>query len=344
MADAASRLKTRRLVLVLGDQLDADSAAFDDFDPRVDRVWMVEAADESTVVWSHKVRIAMFLSAMRHFRDDLTARGRPVDYHALDDPATKPSFGAQLAESVRRRRPERLVVVEPGEWRVAEELKRAAKTAGVALEVRADRHFYCSTEEFADHARGRKGLRMEYFYREMRRKTGVLMDDGAPVGGEWNFDKENRGGFPAKGPGKLTLPKSFAADAVTAGVLRLVADRFRDHPGSLADFDYPTTPTDAKAALDDFVEHRLPSFGKYQDAMWTDKPWLYHARLSAAMNLKFLDPRVVVDATAQAYRDGRAPLAAVEGFVRQILGWREYVRGVYWKFMPDYLERNALHA
>jgi deoxyribodipyrimidine photolyase-related protein len=179
----------------------------------------------------------------------------------------------------------------------------------------------------------------------LRRAHGVLLDaDGGPEGGDWNFDAENRGAFSKKGPGALPAPRAFAPDATTRDVLVLVETHFASHPGKLAAFDWPVTPEQAREALDDFLTHRLPHFGTYQDAMWSGEPWLYHSRLSAAMNLKLLDPRVVVRETERAYRDGRVPLASAEGFIRQILGWREYVRGIYWLYMPSYLKRNALDA
>ena len=203
-----------------------------------------------------------------------------------------------------------------------------------------DRHFLCTHEEFAQHARGRKQLRLEYFYRELRRKHDVLMHDGKPVGGKWNYDAENRNSFGKSGPGELPAPRRFRPDAVTKNVLALVEKKFPDHPGRLADFGWPVTARQAKQALEDFVQNRLGKFGRYQDAMWTGEPYLYHSRLSVAMNLKLLDPRDVIHSAVAAYQAGIAPLSAVEGFVRQILGWREYVRGIYWLYMPEYLERN----
>ncbi|MFN5756696.1 MAG: cryptochrome/photolyase family protein [Planctomycetia bacterium] len=340
------------LILVLGDQLDRKSAAFDGFDRGRDRVWMAEVAEESTHVWTHKARIAVFLSAMRHFRDCLAKERIDVDYTALAaKPGAKepPSLAAALLVSLARLKqagfaPERLIVVEPGEWRVQQSLKAAATEAGIPLEIRTDRHFFSSREEFAAHAKGRKQLRLEYFYRPLRERCGVLMDDGEPAGGQWNYDVENRGAFPKTGPGKLPAPVRFAPDQTTRGVIDLVNARFASHPGSLDDFDWPVTPADARAALDDFLAHRLADFGRYQDAIWTGEPWLYHSRLAQAMNMKLLDPRDVVAAAEKLYRAGQAPLEATEGFIRQVIGWREYVRGVYWHFMPEYVERNALGA
>jgi len=342
----------RHLVLVLGDQLDRRSAAFDGFDRARDRVWMAEVAGESEHVWSHKARIALFLAAMRHFRDGLVAEKIAVDYTELaaaprrGEPATlAAALGAAIARARKAKDPpERLVVVEPGEWRVEEALRAAAGAEGIPLEIRPDRHFFATREDFAEHAAGRKQLRLEYFYRPLRHKHGVLMDDDGPAGGRWNYDAENRGSFPRSGPGPLPAPRAFAPDPVTRGVLDLVGKRFASHPGDLAAFDWPVTPDDARAALDDFLAHRLASFGRYQDAIWTGEPWLYHSRLSAAMNLKLLDPRDVVAGAERAWRKGRVPLEAAEGFIRQVLGWREYVRGVYWHFMPEYAARNALGA
>jgi deoxyribodipyrimidine photolyase-related protein len=337
----------RSLVLVLGDQLDAGSSALDFFDAKRDGVWMAEVAAESEHVWSSKPRIAVFLSAMRHFRDGQRELGRAVHYTALDEPDNTQSLPTELAQAVAELKPDRLVMTEAGEWRVQEMIAGVARAAGVPLEVRPDRHFFCTRADFAAHAQGRSLLRMEFFYREVRRRHGVLLDAaGGPEGGQWNFDPENRGSFSKQGPHVegLRAPAFFPADATTLAVLALVERRFARHPGTLTEFAWPVTPAAAQAALDDFIEHRLVSFGRFQDAMWLDEPWLFHARIAAAMNLKLLSPRAAVAAAERAYREGRVPLAAAEGFIRQILGWREYVRGIYWRFMPDYLGLNVLDA
>lgn len=346
----------RNLVLVLGDQLDVNSAAFDGFDAKQDAAWMAEVSGEAEQVWSHRARIAIFLAAMRHFRDELHARGITVHYTALDSGrdgspsqtnysargapdgrALPTTFGEALTESVRQLKPQRVIVAQPGEWRVQEELKQAVPE----LEIRVDRHFLCTKEEFTAHVSGRQQLRLEFFYREMRRKHKVLMNGDQPVGGTWNFDKDNRGSFGKDGPGFVPKPVGFKPDATTREVLKLVERRFAKHPGSLDKFDWPVTRAQALAALDDFISKRLPDFGRVEDAMWTGEPYLYHSRLSAALNLKLLNPREVI---AAAVNQRGSTLPAVEGFVRQILGWREYVRGVYWQFMPEYAARNALGA
>jgi len=336
--------RPRHLVLVLGDQLDADSAAFADFDPVQDAVWMAEASDESTRVWSTKPRIAIFLTAMRHFRVALRDRGWTVHYRLLGE-GEEESLTARLAADVRRLRPRALVMVQAGEWHLARAFDETAASTGVPLHVKEDAHFLCTHDDFRRHAAGRKQLRMEFFYREMRQEHRVLMDGDEPAGGAWNFDAENRKSFGKDGPDTLRPPpRRFAPDAVTREVIALVNKKFTKHPGTLDAFDWPVTQADAELALQDFLKHRLAEFGRWQDAMWTNEPWLFHSRLSAAMNLKLLDPRRVIAAAEKAFRCGRAPLAAVEGFIRQILGWREYVRGIYWLHMPGYLERNALGA
>ena len=334
----------RRLVLVLGDQLDPQAATFDGFDPQQDQVWMAEVAEESTHVRSGQPRIALFLSAMRHFAAELRAAGRPLHYVRLDAPDNRGSLATQLAHDLATLRPRELVMTAPGDWRVLQALQATARAAGLALEIREDRHFYTTVREFATYARGRKTLRLEHFYREQRRRHGVLMDSGQPAGGRWNYDEDNRQSFGPQGPGWLPQPPRFEPDALTREVLDLVRVRFADHPGTLDHFAWPVTRTQALQALDAFIAERLPHFGPWQDAIWPGEPWLYHAQLAAALNLKLLHPREVVAAAETAYRAGQVPLASAEGFIRQILGWREYVRGVYWTRMPGYLEHNALQA
>ena len=338
----------RNLIVVLGDQLDLDAAAFDGFDASLDSVWMAEVAEESIHVWSSKPRTVMFLAAMRHFALALRDAGRRIHYCRLDEPENCGSLGAQLQGDVLRLRPAGLVMTEPGDWRVLQVIRTVARATGLPLDIREDRHFFCSVKEFAAHAKARKSLRMEYFYREQRQRHDVLMQrdktGASPVGGRWNFDADNRESFGAAGPSAVPPRASFEPDAVTREVMALVETRFASHPGQLKSFAWPVTRDQALRSMQAFIRERLPLFGRYQDAMWPGDPWLYHSHLSAALNLKLLNPREVVAAAVAAYRDGHAPLASVEGFIRQILGWREYVRGVYWTQMPQYLERNALGA
>lgn len=333
----------RNLVIVLGDQLDIESAAFDGFDPVKDAIWMAEVSAEATYVWSHKARIAIFLAAMRHFVEVLRGRGWTVHYRATGA-HDEPTLAEALVADLKRLNPERVIVVEPGEWRFWGDLADTCAAAGVAFEQRIDTHFINPLTDFAAWLDGRKQPRMEHFYRLMRQRTGWLMQGREPVGGQWNFDHDNRDTFGKEGPGVVPVPLRFPPDEITQAVIEQVNDVYAAHPGTLDAFDWPVTRDEALEALDDFITARLPRFGQYQDAMWVGEPWLYHARLSAALNLKLLNPREVCEAAIGAYHDGSAPLAAVEGFVRQILGWREYVRGLYFHRMPGYLDDNALGA
>lgn len=326
----------RNIVIVLGDQLNANSAALDGFDPACDVVWMAEVTHESTHVWSHKSRTALFLSAMRHFALELRERGFKVHYGKIGSTAS--TLAEQLAADAKKLQPRSLIMAQPGDWRVLESLKP------LGVEVRPDRYFYAMPEDFATFAKGRKSLRLEHFYRPMRRKYRVLMDGEEPCGGEWNYDSENRGSFGKAGPGLVPQTVGFEPDTITLEVFADVERHFSNHPGNLNHFDWPVTSAQAREALTDFITHRLAEFGTYQDAMWTGHAYLYHSRISAALNLKLLDPRDAVNAAERAYREGRAPLASVEGFIRQILGWREYVRGLYWHRMPEYADSNALSA
>lgn len=334
----------RRLNIVFGDQLDQESQLLAEADPEKDLFWMAEVQSESTHVWSHKQRIAIFLAAMRHFKEILESKGFTVLYHKLDEDQNAGSFSDALAHTLKSYKPDEIAVVEPGEFRVEKDLKAFCKKENIPLAILPDTHFYCSRQDFRDYAENRKSLRLEFFYREWRKKENILMDDGDPVGGKWNYDADNRGTFPKSGPGKLPDRPESQPDPITKEVLELVERRFKDHPGKLDSFAWPVTRRSALRALEKFIEERLPSFGKYQDAMWTDTPFAYHSLLASSLNLKLLNPREVVEAAETAYRNGKADIAAAEGFIRQILGWREYIRGVYWHFMPDYLEENALEA
>lgn len=339
--------RVRHLILVLGDQLDLDAAAFDGFDPAQDLVWMAEVEQEATHVWSSKQRIALFLSAMRHFAQALTKLGRPLQYHRLApsaSPTEAQSFSDVLKPALAVLSPQRVVMTAPGDWRVFKQLQTVVEAAGLKLEICEDRHFFTSIADFREHAKDRKSLRLEFFYRELRKRHNILMAGDQPVGGQWNFDADNRETFGAKGPGKIPSRAEFKPDQTTLEVLELVNTRFAKHPGTLDSFAWPVSRKQALAALVLFVDERLPLFGRYEDALWPGEPWLYHSHLSSAMNLKLLSAREVVAAVEAAYVAKKAPLQSAEGFIRQILGWREYVRGIYWTQMPTYIERNALEA
>ncbi len=330
------------LRFLLGDQLSRSIASLDGLDPHGDVVVMAEVGEEATYVRHHRKKIAFLFAAMRHFADDLRGEGITVDYAALGEPGGPASLTDALARAVERHRPERIVVTEPGEWRVLQAMRDWSELFGCPVEIREDGRFLCATGDFARWAEARKDLRMEFFYREMRRKTGYLMRGKDPEGGAWNLDKENRKPLPKT----LAVPErpSFPPDATTRAVLGRVARDFADHFGDLEPFDHPVTRKDALAALDWFVENALPLYGDYQDAMRTGEPLLFHSNLSALINCGLLLPAECCRRAEDAYHSGAAPLNAVEGFIRQIIGWREYVRGIYWLKMPDYAASNALDA
>ena len=328
------------LLPVLADQLTFGLASLAAADPAKSIVLMAEVMAEATYVRHHKKKIAFLFSAMRHHAEALRAAGWTVDYVTLDDPANTQSLSGEVARAAARHRATAIATTEAGEWRVLAFQHAWGPETGLPCAVLPDDRFFCSREDFAAWATGRKGLTMEYFYREMRARERVLMDFAKPVGGQWNFDKDNRK-TPPRGL-NYPPPPRFAHDAITVQVLALVADRFSGHFGDLEPFWFATTREGALQALDHFIEVALPRFGDYQDAMIAGQEFLYHAVVSPYLNCGLLTPREVVAAAEAAYRTGDAPLNAVEGFVRQILGWREYVRGIYFHAGPDYHARNEL--
>ena len=330
------------LRLVLGDQLSDGLSALADLDPAHDVVLMTESVAEATVWKHHKHKLVLIWSAMRQFAARLEARGVRVRYVRLDDPANTRTIAGELRRALAEEPVDRIIRTACGKWGLEAHLLSLAAELGTPLEVREDDRFLCSREQFAAWAEGRKELRMEYFYREMRRRTGLLMDGDQPVGGQWNFDAENRKKLPAgiRPPTRLRTEPH----AVTREVMALVGAGFEDHFGRLDTFDWPTNPDEAGAILDHFIADMLEGFGDWQDAMSWGRPFLWHSLISPALNIGLLDPLDICRRAEAAWRAGRAPLNAVEGFIRQIIGWREFVRGVYWLKMPEYGLRNALEA
>ena len=328
----------RRLVFILGDQLWLENPALAHFDPAHDHVVMIEAVGESSAVaWSHKARTALFLSAMRHFAAQLTDKGFPLTYLKLGDLPEQPDLLARLDAMIAQLKPQQVHSCEPGEYR----LQQGLRERGVQLHL--DTHFMCTVPEFNAWADGYKSsLRMEFFYRKMRAKHSVLMqaDGKNPEGEQWNFDADNRSAYPKTGPGDIPSPAGFPPDAITLQVFADIETHLPNNPGSLASFGWAVTREQALTALQTFIEQRLVKFGDYQDAMWTGAPWGWHSLISTSLNLHLLDPREVVVAAESAYRAGNTTLASAEGFVRQILGWREFIRGVYWRGMPAMASAN----
>ncbi len=331
------------LRLVLGDQLSPDLSSLRDADPASDLVLMAEVGAEARYVRHHKAKIAFLFSAMRHFANELRAAGHSVRYVPIDADDNQGSLKAQVAHTLETAGPfERLVVTRPGEWRLMCDMEEWEGHFGLPVELREDDRFVATPRDFADWAKGRKTLRMEYFYREMRRSTGLLVEDGEPAGGAWNYDQANRKALPKSA---TPPPRWFAApDAVTREVIGLVEAYFPDHFGDLDGFGFAVTRAGAEAARDHFIADILAGFGDYQDAMARGEPWLWHSLLSMYLNCGLLDPLDVCRRAEAAWQAGKAPLNAVEGFIRQVIGWREYVRGLYWLKMPAYREMNALAA
>ena len=330
----------KTLIPVLGDQLSLALSSLGAADRATAVVLMMEVADETTYVRHHKKKLAYILSAMRHHAEALRADGWQVDYVRLDDPDNGGSFTAEIARAIRRHGPDRIFVTEAGEWRVQAMLDAWETLFGIPVDIRPDTRFLATHAEFDRWADGRADLTMEWFYRDMRARTGLLMDAGKPAGDRWNFDKENR--KPAQADLLMPRPLAFAPDAITRDVIALVAARFPDHPGSLDGFDYAVTAADAERQAAVFFQHALPQFGDYEDAMLTGERFLWHSILSPYLNSGLLLPENLCRRAEAEYRTGRAPLNSVEGYVRQIIGWREYMRGIYWREGPDYVHRNAL--
>ena len=332
------------LRLVLGDQIsDGRLSSLRDLDPRRDVVLMAEVMSEASYVRHHKQKFALVFSGMRQLADRLREAGAVVRYVRLDDPANTHSLNGETLRALGDQPFERVVVTEPGEWRLVRAFDELAHLAPVPVEVRPDDRFICSRAEFEAWAQdGRNELRMEFFYRLMRRRTGLLMDGDKPAGGRWNFDAENRKRLPKGKP--IPQRHLIEPNGLTRQVMGEMSARFPDNFGTMEAFNFPTNPQEAEEALHHFVTRHLPEFGDWQDFMKAGQPWMWHAHISAGMNLGLIDPLDACRRAEAEYRAGRAPLNAVEGFVRQILGWREYVRGIYWLQGPDYKATNALGA
>jgi deoxyribodipyrimidine photolyase-related protein len=330
------------LRFILGDQLSHTISSLKGLE-KGDIVLMGEVHDETSYVRHHKKKIALIFSAMRHFAKELEEKGIKVDYIRLDDERyDNQSFTEILDKALQRHKVDQVIITEPGEWRILQMIEDWKERFDQDIIIREDTRFLATLSEFEQWAEGRKALRMEYFYREMRRKTGLLMDGDEPEGGQWNYDKSNRKSL----PDDITIPERpvFKPDNITQDVLELVKGRFDNHFGTLEPFEFPVTADQARQALDFFIDNCLTGFGDYQDAMASDEPFLFHSLVSMSLNCGLLVPQEVCERAEQAYRKGKAPLNAVEGFIRQILGWREYMRGLYWLKMPDYKNTNALQA
>jgi len=302
-------------------------------------VLLVESVQKGAALPWHRQKLVLVLSALRHLAEELRARGFRVDHRV------SASYEEGIVEAVQEHGAARVVATRGREWEIAQELERAAPrltALDCTLELHEDRGFITTRERFAAWASGRKELRMEWWYRELRREHDILMEpDGTPTGGAWNFDADNRKPWPK---GKAApAPIQCAPDAITRTTMAQVA-QWPHAWGAVEGFDLPVTRREAKQVLARFITERLAEFGPYEDAMVSGQHELLHSGLSSAINIGLLTPHEVLRAAEQAYRDGLAPLASVEGFVRQILGWREFVYGYYWHAMPGLRTVNALGA
>jgi len=331
-----------RLIVVLGDQLSPALPSLQNLQPD-DVILLAEVASEAGYVKHHKHKIILLFSAMRHFAAVLEQQGHTVCYiHYASQPALHSMTDAVQYALKQYPTLNQVLITECGEYRLQQEILSWHAALNIAVEILNDERFICSLSRFASWASGKKQLRMEYFYREMRRYTGLLMQGDSPEGGKWNFDSENRKAWPDKL--EPTAPLQFSADAITADVMALVDEHFNDHMGNSATFVYAVTGKDARQAFLHFVQQQLPQFGDYQDAMRLNQPFLQHSICSVYLNCGLLDVRWMCNKVQQAYQQGLVPLNAAEGFIRQLIGWREYVRGLYWLMMPEYKQRNALNA
>lgn len=331
-----------RLILILGDQLNLEISSLQGLESDKDWVLMAEVNDEASYVKHHKKKIALLFSAMRHFAQALTDQGKKVRYVKLDDPNNSHSLRSEVARAATELNVSQVVVTAAAEYRLLEDMRAWQSELGIEVLILNDNRFLATNEEFENWAAGKKQLRMEFFYREMRKKYQVLMDGDQPVGGKWNYDKQNRQSLP-EGL-EIPLPSGFEPDGITQEVLSLVEREFSEHFGDLMPFNFATTRQQALEVLNNFVQFRLNQFGDFQDAMAQGEPWMFHSHISFYLNCGLLLPMECLQAAEQAYHSGQAPLNAVEGFIRQILGWREYVRGLYWLKMPDYKSKNFLNA
>jgi deoxyribodipyrimidine photolyase-related protein len=333
-------------IWVLGDQLNAAQSALAGVDPSAARVLLVESTSVLQRRAYHRQKLVLVWSAMRHFAEELRAAGWTVDYVESD------SFGVAVRDWIQSAGISALRLMEPADRGFRQSIEPVQLP--VPLHWLPSNAFLWSREAFAAWAQGYKQLRLELFYREGRRRFGVLMDGEdkgtQPLGGQWNFDAENRKP-PPKG---LQGPKPlwFEPDAMTQAVIAKVAriDRQRAEaglaplPGDLKPFGWAVNREQALAVLEHFIATRLDGFGPYQDAMVSGEPTLWHALLSPYLNLGLLHPLEVIRRLEQAGLEQQVPLAGLEGVIRQILGWREYTHGLYHWFGVDYPALNHFGA
>ncbi len=332
-------MKTLRLVL--GDQLNKRHSWFEQ--PRQDVIYlMAEMRQETDYVTHHIQKVVAFFLSMRTFSDELREDGHQVLYLRISDPENPQNLPELIRKTIRQESIERFEYQLPDEYRLDRQLEELCNGLSIPTEVYDTEHFYTSREELAAFFKGKKQLLMESFYRMMRKKHGVLMDGSQPVGGQWNYDRQNRKTW----KGTPAIPGEFISEKDVSGIVEEIREAGVESLGSIdpEHFNWTTSSAEARALLQYFCQKLLPHFGDYQDAMHTEERYLFHSRISFALNAKLIGPKEVVNTVESYYRSHKEQLhiSEVEGFVRQILGWREYMRGIYWKEMPAYSKKNSL--
>ena len=332
-------MKTLRLVL--GDQLNRRHSWFEQ--PRQDVIYlMAEMRQETDYVTHHIQKVVAFFASMRTFSETLREDGHQVLYHRISEAENPQNLPELIRRTIRQESIERFEYQLPDEYRLDRELAELCDALSIPTKAYDTEHFYTSREELAAFFKGKKQLVMESFYRMMRKKHGVLMDGSQPVGGQWNYDRQNRKTW----KGTPAIPGEFISEKDVSGIVGEIREAGVESLGSIdpEHFNWTTSAAEARALLEYFCQKLLPHFGDYQDAMHTEERYLFHSRISFALNAKLIGPREVVDTVESYYRSHKEQLhiSEVEGFVRQILGWREYMRGIYWKEMPAYSKKNSL--
>lgn len=331
------------LRVILNDQLSENISSLENCKKSHDIIFMSEAKEEYTYVKHHKKKIVFLISAMRHFKEQLLSKGYNVIYTKIDDENNTGSINTEVERIVKENsKISKIIITHPSEYRALQYVNQWQKKYGLPVIVMPDDRFLSNKNEFNQWATGRKQLRMEYFYREMRKKHSILMNGSHPVGDKWNYDSENRK-LPQE---NLAIPDIYCskADSITKNAIDVVNKLFSDHFGDINPFYLAVTREQALDVLDKFIKERLKYFGDYQDAMIEGEPWMYHSHISFYLNCGLLQPLECIKAAENSYYKNQAPLNAVEGFIRQILGWREYIRGIYWLKMPQYSNLNFLDA
>ena len=326
----------------MGDQLTDSISSLNNCDKSEDIILISEVIEEATFIPHHKKKLVFIFSAMRHFALDLKNDGFNVIYNKLNDPDNSGSLTGEISRLIKNQSFEKIVITSPSEFRVLKEIESLGKKINISIEILNDDRYFVEIEDFKQWAFNRKQLRMENFYRDQRRKHSILMNGIDPVGGQWNFDSDNR--KPFNSDLKIPTPFTNFPDQITQEVIEMVTTCFPEHFGEIEPFIFAVNRHQALQAFKLFLEERLLYFGDFQDSMVQEEPWMFHSHISFYLNCGLLLPKECVYEVEKLFFDGKAPLNSVEGFIRQILGWREFLRGIYWLKMPEYLENNFFEA